>query len=128
MQLPDFQAKANLIIFGARFDLPPRQASIQLAYRYLGDSRWDRILDAKNTFGGLYFRHFQLSISNASFHPSESLQFRLSVWTDVTATDRSDYVPVAINVHQDRTDQAMVKLQLWDRLIKSSDDKDRSDV
>ena len=128
MQLPDFQVKANLIIFGTRFDLPPRQASIQLAYRYLGDSRWNRILDAINTFGGLYFRHFQLSIDNASFHPSESLQFRLSVWADVIAKNRSDNAPVAINVYQDRTDRAMVQLQLWDRLIKSPDEKGSSDV
>jgi serine/threonine protein kinase len=127
IQLPDFQVKANLIMLGTRFDLPPRQASIQLAYRYIGDSRWNRILDAKNTFGGPYFRHFQLSVDNASFRPSESLQFRLSVWADVIATHRSNNVPVAINVHQDRTDRAMVQLRLWDRLIKSPDDKGSSD-
>lgn len=121
--LPDFQAKANLIMFGARFDLPPKRAAIQLAYRYRGFSNWNTILNVKNTFGGLYYRAFQLSIANENIQPSKSLQFRISVWTDVVAKTNGNSAPVSLNIHQDRTNQAMVQLRIWNRLINRPDEK-----
>ena len=128
VQLPEFQSKANLIMFGARFDLPPGNARIQLAYRYRNESRWNGILDAKNTFGGLYFRHFQTSVPNSVFRPSVFLQFRIAVRTEISTKGQTDSVPVAINTHQDKTDRAMVQLRLWDRLTKDPQDGERIDA
>jgi len=116
IQLPSFQPKANLVMFGMRFETDPQDCSVRLSYRYRGDSRWISILDTKNTFGGLYARHFQLSVPNSNLRPSGLLQFRVSIHCRGAIDPDSNVAPLSVCVHQVGTDRAMVQLWLWDRL------------
>ena len=125
LTLPSFEVKANLVMIVIRFDLPPRQGLVRLAYNYEGESRWTQILQARNAFGGLYYKSYHLSLPNAKYRPSSSIRFRVSLYDQSDVRERHGVVPLCVNTEQKQTQNAMVELRLWDRLMYKTDRSDR---
>jgi serine/threonine protein kinase len=128
LTLPSFEVKANLVMIVVRFDLPPRQGMVRLAYSYEGETRWTQILQATNAFGGLYYKAYHLSIPNAKYRPSASIRYRVSLYDQSDASKRNGVVPLCVNTDQKQTQGAMVQLRLWDRLMYKTDRSDQVNV
>jgi len=126
--LPDFQVKANLVMVVVQYDTAPRCAKIQIAYRYANESKWTSILQATNTFGGPYNKHYHLSLPNSTYIPNQSLQFRVSILHTSTSDPRVGPFPVMINLRQKEIDNELVRLLLWDRLMYKADRSDKVEV
>ena len=136
--LPSFEVKANLVMVVVRYDAPPRSAKIQIAYRYAKDTRWTNILKTTNTFGGPYFKHYHLSLANNSYRPNQSLQFRVSMFQQSLGNrvagkpsnndSRTGPIPLCVNLRQKDTDDELVRLLLWDRLMYKPDRSDKVEV
>ena len=126
--LPAFDIKANLITLVCRFDIPAHHAKVQLAYRYSQQAAWATILSARNTYGGLYFKHYHLSLANHHYRKDQSIQFRISMFRKSTTAERIGAIPLSISTSQMKTENAVVQLLLWDRLMYKSDRSDKVQV
>lgn len=126
--LPDFEVKANLVMVVVQYDTAPRCAKIQIAYRYANGNQWTNILQATNTFGGPYSKHYHLSLPNSTYIPNQSLQFRVSILHASSSDPRVGSFPVMINLRQKEVDNELVRLLLWDRLKYKTDRSDKVEV